>query len=83
MTANADYVAPVLSGFNESVKYPLTPFRLLISVNTDSHPNNAQKRVFRGSGILGKFGYHWIAGHRNSSVVRILTILLEKVNTFN
>jgi hypothetical protein len=54
-----------------------------VAILLERRGNRTLSQVFRGSGILGKFGYRWIAGHRNSSVVRLLSILLEKVNTFN
>ncbi len=33
------------------------------------------------SGRVGRFGYRWIASHRNSLAVRILTNILDRYNT--
>lgn len=33
--------------------------------------------IVRASGPLGKFGYMWVAGHRNSWVIRMATNFLE------
>ena len=32
----------------------------------------------RASGPLGKFGYKWVAGHRNSWLIRMATRILER-----
>ena len=32
----------------------------------------------RASGPLGKFGYKWVAAHRNSWIIRVATKLLER-----
>ena len=32
----------------------------------------------RASGPLGKFGYKWVAGHRNSWIIKLVTSLLER-----
>ena len=34
--------------------------------------------IVRASGPLGKFGYKWVAGHRNSWVIKVATRLIEK-----
>ena len=34
--------------------------------------------IVRASGPLGKFGYKWVAGHRNSWVIKIATRILER-----
>lgn len=39
--------------------------------------------VIRSSGKLGKFGYRWLANHRNSWLVREVTLVLEKINSRN
>ena len=36
--------------------------------------------IVRASGALGRYGYKWVAGHRNSWVIRLATRLLEKGN---
>jgi predicted DCC family thiol-disulfide oxidoreductase YuxK len=33
--------------------------------------------IVRTSGPLGRFGYKWVAGHRNSWLIRTLTKLIE------
>lgn len=34
--------------------------------------------IVRASGPLGRFGYHWVAIHRNSLLIKALTLLLER-----
>jgi predicted DCC family thiol-disulfide oxidoreductase YuxK len=34
--------------------------------------------IVRASGPLGKFGYKWVAGHRNSLVIKMATRILER-----
>jgi len=34
--------------------------------------------IVRASGPLGRYGYEWVAGHRNSWMIRLVTRLLEK-----
>ncbi len=34
--------------------------------------------IVRASGPLGKFGYKWVAGHRNSWLIRMATRILER-----
>ena len=34
--------------------------------------------IVRASGPLGRFGYKWVAGHRNSWVIRLATRLIER-----
>lgn len=34
--------------------------------------------IVRTSGPLGRFGYAWVAGHRNSWVIRTATTLIER-----
>jgi predicted DCC family thiol-disulfide oxidoreductase YuxK len=36
--------------------------------------------IVRASGPLGRYGYKWVAGHRNSWIIRLATRLLEKGN---
>jgi predicted DCC family thiol-disulfide oxidoreductase YuxK len=33
--------------------------------------------VVKGSGVLGKFGYRWVAAHRGSLIVRAMKSLIE------
>ena len=54
-----------------------------VAILLEKRGNRRMARIIRGSGILGKHGYHWAAGHRNSQAVRIFTILIEKANTFS
>ena len=35
-------------------------------------------RVVHLSGPLGRFGYKWVAGHRNSWVIRVATKVIER-----
>ncbi len=35
--------------------------------------------LVRASGPLGRFGYAWVAGHRNSLLIRIATRLIERL----
>lgn len=37
--------------------------------------------IVRASGPLGKFGYKWVAGHRNSWIIKAATTLLERRNS--
>jgi predicted DCC family thiol-disulfide oxidoreductase YuxK len=41
--------------------------------------NTAVASAIMASGALGRFGYCWVASHRNSMPVKALTKLLEKV----
>lgn len=34
--------------------------------------------VITASGPLGRFGYHWVATHRNSPAIKLLTRVLER-----
>jgi hypothetical protein len=34
--------------------------------------------IVRASGLLGHFGYKWVAGHRNSWLIRTATTLIER-----
>lgn len=34
--------------------------------------------IVRASGPLGRFGYKWVAGNRNSWIIRFVTKLLER-----
>lgn len=34
--------------------------------------------ILRSSGPLGRFGYRWVAGHRNSWLIRTATKLIER-----
>ena len=34
--------------------------------------------LITASGPLGRFGYHWVATHRNSIAIKLLTRLLER-----
>jgi predicted DCC family thiol-disulfide oxidoreductase YuxK len=34
--------------------------------------------IVRASGPLGRYGYKWVAGHRNSLLIRLATKLLER-----
>jgi predicted DCC family thiol-disulfide oxidoreductase YuxK len=34
--------------------------------------------VITASGPLGRFGYHWVATHRNSPPIKLLTRILER-----
>jgi predicted DCC family thiol-disulfide oxidoreductase YuxK len=34
--------------------------------------------IVRASGPLGRFGYKWVAGHRNSWLIRTVTKLIER-----
>jgi len=40
--------------------------------------NRLASLVITAAGPLGRFGYHWVATHRNSSAVKLLTRLLER-----
>ena len=40
--------------------------------------NRLASLLITASGPLGRFGYHWVATHRNSSAVKLLTRLLER-----
>ena len=40
--------------------------------------NRLASTVITASGPLGRFGYHWVATHRNSPPIKILTRLLER-----
>lgn len=44
-----------------------------------THRGNAKTAHFiRATGPLGRFGYHWVANHRNSAPVKVLTRILER-----
>jgi predicted DCC family thiol-disulfide oxidoreductase YuxK len=34
--------------------------------------------IVRASGPFGRFGYKWVAGHRNSWVIKLATRILER-----
>ena len=34
--------------------------------------------VIKASGPIGRFGYRWVATHRNSSTIKLLTRILER-----
>lgn len=34
--------------------------------------------IVRASGPLGRFGYKWVAGHRNSWIIRFATKVIER-----
>ena len=34
--------------------------------------------IVRASGPLGRFGYKWVAGHRNSWIIKFATRILER-----
>jgi predicted DCC family thiol-disulfide oxidoreductase YuxK len=34
--------------------------------------------IVRASGPLGRFGYKWVAGHRNSWIIKLATRLIER-----
>ena len=34
--------------------------------------------IVRASGPLGRFGYKWVAGHRNSWVIKVATRIIER-----
>jgi predicted DCC family thiol-disulfide oxidoreductase YuxK len=34
--------------------------------------------IVRASGPLGRFGYKWVAGHRNSFIIRFATNMIER-----
>jgi predicted DCC family thiol-disulfide oxidoreductase YuxK len=34
--------------------------------------------IIRASGPLGRFGYKWVAGHRNTLLIRTVTKLIER-----
>ena len=34
--------------------------------------------IVRASGPLGRFGYKWVAGHRNSWVIKLATRIIER-----
>ena len=55
---------------------------LALAFLLDRRGNRRIAQIIRGSGILGKRGYRWVTEHRNSRVVKLFTILLEKTNTF-
>ena len=40
--------------------------------------NRLASLVIRSSGPLGRFGYHWVATHRNSAPITLLTRFLER-----
>jgi predicted DCC family thiol-disulfide oxidoreductase YuxK len=40
--------------------------------------NTMTSMVIRVSGPVGRSGYRWVAGHRNSLLVRIITKILER-----
>lgn len=40
--------------------------------------NRFASLVITASGPLGRFGYHWVATHRNSAPIKILTRFLER-----
>jgi predicted DCC family thiol-disulfide oxidoreductase YuxK len=40
--------------------------------------NYIQGYFIRASGPLGRFGYKWVAGHRNSWIIRFATKVIER-----
>lgn len=36
--------------------------------------------LVRASGPLGRYGYKWVAGHRDSWIIRTATIVIETLN---
>jgi predicted DCC family thiol-disulfide oxidoreductase YuxK len=34
--------------------------------------------IVRASGPLGRYGYKWVAGHRNSFIIRFATKVIER-----
>ena len=34
--------------------------------------------IVRASGPLGRFGYKWVAGHRNTGIIKLATRLIER-----
>ena len=40
--------------------------------------NRLASLLITASGPLGRFGYHWVATHRNSLPIKLLTRLLER-----
>lgn len=40
--------------------------------------NKVASFLIKSSGRLGRFGYRWVASHRNSFFIRIATRILEK-----
>jgi predicted DCC family thiol-disulfide oxidoreductase YuxK len=40
--------------------------------------NRLASIVITASGPLGRFGYHWVATHRNSAPITLLTRILER-----
>ena len=40
--------------------------------------NRLASIVITASGPLGRFGYHWVATHRNSPPIKLLTRILER-----
>ncbi|QLL23861.1 DUF393 domain-containing protein [Actinobacteria bacterium IMCC25003] len=40
--------------------------------------NHNLSRVITASGKLGDLGYHWVATHRSSMLIRLITRLLER-----
>lgn len=40
--------------------------------------NRLASLFITASGPLGRFGYHWVATHRNSTPIKLLTRLLER-----
>ncbi len=41
--------------------------------------NGNLARLITSSGKLGDFAYHWVATHRNSLVIKALTLILERL----
>ena len=40
--------------------------------------NRLGSMVIKASGPIGRFGYHWVATHRNSLAITLLTRILER-----
>ena len=40
--------------------------------------NSLASFVITASGPLGRYGYHWVASHRNSLAIKLLTRVLER-----
>lgn len=42
--------------------------------------NTFSSRLITSSGGIGRFGYRWVASHRNHLLVRVFTVMLDKSN---
>lgn len=43
--------------------------------------NRTMSFIVRASGPLGRFGYNWVAGHRNTWLIRTATKVIERGTT--